>query len=340
MIEKKGVVDLSATIKDVAKEAGVSVATVSRVLNGSATVSEENRSAVYDAVKILGYEPNSLGRNLRMRKTGLLLVIMPSSEHSLYMKICSGMESCARKRGYEIITASSGSSSEGENSYLSMLFNRTVDGAVLMGTSLDAERINSLAERFDIALCGEGVTGADVLTVTVDDEQAGYDACRALLDLGHTRIGFIGVETNALSGVLREKGFMRALRDASLEPACIFRGTYDFKNGAAAMESFLAMPEPPTAVFAVSDMLALSASRRAYELGYTVGRDISVMGFDNISISELTVPGLSTVEQPCVLMGEMVCGRLLDNISRKEKDRSRCTAPHRVILRESVRGIG
>ncbi|MBR6102138.1 MAG: LacI family DNA-binding transcriptional regulator [Ruminococcus sp.] len=329
---------MSVTIKDVAREAGVSVATVSRVLNGNSSVSESSAKLVRETVERLGYSPNFLGRNLRKRSTNVILVIMPNAEHSLYMKICVGMQTYGQKHGYDIITASSNATNAVESRHMNMVFNKTVDGVVLMGTSFDAQTLNRLADNYDIALCCEGVTGANVLTVTVDDEQAGYDAGIALLKKGHRKIGFIGVRSTALSATLRRNGFARALREYGLEldPAYLYENTYDDENGELAIERFMSLPEPPTAVFAVSDLLAMRALKKCVELGLTVGKDISIIGFDNISMCELTNPSLSTVEQPCLKMGELVARKLIENINSDTKDNKYYTVPHRVILRGST----
>ena len=329
---------MSVTIKDVAREAGVSVATVSRVLNGSSNVSEASAKLVNETIQRLGYSPNFLGRNLRKRETNVILVLMPTSEHSLYMKIVAGMQNFSQKLGYDIISASTNATTDNETRQLNMLFNRTVDGAVFLGTSFDAETLNRLSANFNIALCCEGVTGADVLTVTVDDEQAGYDSAKAMIAKGHKRIAFIGANSTALSAIRRENGFRRALDEAGipLPDEYIYKSTYDQENGAIAMERFMSLSERPTAVCAVSDILAMTAIRRALELGFKVGSDISVMGFDNISLCELMTPSVSTIEQPCAAMGELVIKKLIENITSSEKDTRCYTVPHKLILREST----
>ncbi len=329
---------MSVTIKDVAREAGVSVATVSRVLNGSANVSESSAKLVRETIERLNYSPNFLGRNLRKCATNVILVIMPTADHSLYMKIVAGMQEYANKVGYDIISASSNATNSVEVRQMNMLFNRTVDGVVLLGTSYDAQTLNKLAENYDIALCCESVEGANVLTVTVDDEQAGYDAVCALLKKGHRRIAFIGADYTAVSSSKRESGYLRALREHGIPVTeeYIYKNTYDCENGALAMEKFLSLEEPPEAVFAVSDILAMSAIRKACEMGKTVGKDISVIGFDNITMCEMMNPTLSTVEQPCSKMGELVVRRLIDNFSSANKDNRYYTIAHRVILREST----
>ena len=133
----------NATIKDVANECGLSVATVSRVLNNSANVSERSAKRVHEAIEKLGYSPNFLGRNLRKRETNVILVTMPTSEHSFYMKIVAGIQQYCQPRGYDVICASFNNSSEVEVRQMNMLFNRTVDGVILLGTSYSAETLNT-----------------------------------------------------------------------------------------------------------------------------------------------------------------------------------------------------
>lgn len=331
---------MSATIKDVANEAGLSVATVSRVLNNSANVSEAAAQRVHDAIEKLGYSPNFLGRNLRKRETNVILVIMPTSEHSFYMKIVSGIQKFAQTRGYDIICASSNSTSEIEIRQMNMLFNRTVDGVIMLGTQYDADTLNKLARDYDIALCCEGVSGAEVLTVVVDDEQGGYDATKSLIRLGHRKIAFVGANDNAVSSSRRRDGYMRALKESGIavDPDYIYSGTFEYEHGAAAIKQFMDLPEPPTACFCVSDLLAISAIHGADELGLTVGKDISIMGFDNITMCEMMLPTVSTVEQPCEILGEMVVRKLIANITTPagSKDNRRYTVSHRVILRDST----
>ena len=329
---------MSATIKDVAKAAGVSVATVSRVLNGSANVSESASTAVNQAIKDLHYSPNFLGRNLRKRETNVILVIQPASIHSLYAEIVSGMQEVALRYGYDIISATSYGLGEIEQRQMKMLFNRTVDGAVLLGTQYDAKTINKLAENYDIALCCEGVEGANVLTITVNDEQASYDATTTLIEKGHKKIALISTNSPAMSSVYREKGYLKALSDHGIKPNenYIYRGTYDGENGEIAMKKFLSLDDKPTAVFAISDLLAAAAMKTASAEGYTIGKDIAVMGFDNIALSEMLIPSLSTVAQPCKKMGEFTIEKLIANISGSVKDNKHYSMRHEVILRQST----
>lgn len=329
---------MSVTIKDVARAAGVSVATVSRVLNGSCNVSEASAKRVNDAIEQLHYSPNFLGRNLRKCETNVILCIMPTSEHSLYSKIVMGMQSYASKVGYDIITATSLGASAAEIRQMNMLFNRTVDGVVMLGSQFSADSLNEIAESYNIALCCEGVEGANVLTVAVDDENAAFDAVNALIAKGHKRIGFIGTNSKAISSTARENGYKKALAAAGIDfdPELVYKDTYEYPCGAAAVEKFMGLSDKPTAIFAVSDLLAISAVHKAAEMGYKIGQELSVMGFDNITMCEMMMPSISTVEQPCAKMGELVVAKLIENINSSAKDNKYYTVEHRVILREST----
>ena len=334
----KGNFDMSVTIKDVAKAAGVSVATVSRVLNGNSNVSESATELVNKTIKELRYSPNSLGRNLRKRETKTIMVIQPASVHSLYSEIVAGMQISAHALGYDVISMTSYSEIEIENRQMNMLFNRTVDGAVLLGTQLTATQINKLAENYEIALCCEGIEGANVLTVTVNDEQAAYDAVTALIKKGHHKIALISTNSSASSSIYREKGYRKALADYGIE-VCedyIYKNTYDHENGAIAVKQFLSLEDKPTAVFAVSDLLAASAIKEATKMGFKVGKDLSIMGFDNIALCEMLIPSMSTVSQPCMAMGAFVVEKIIHNIASADKDNKYYTMPHEVILREST----
>ena len=329
---------MNVTIKDVAKAAGVSVATVSRVLNNSATVSETATKQVNSAISELGYSPNFLGRNLRKCETNVILAIIPSTEHTFYNDIIRGMQSAAAEHGYDILLSTSNSTYSIEMRLLNMLFNRTVDAAVLLGTQLDAETLKNLNEKYYIALCCERVEGTDVMTVSVDDEEGAYAAVSKLISCGHKKIGIISTSGKALSSADREKGYRRALADngITVREEYIFRGTYDYIDGSRAMRQFMALPEPPTAVFCISDLLAVGAVKQALGDGLAIGKDISVCGFDNIQLSGMYTPGITTVEQPCYEIGRTVIEKLLENIEHSEKRGGHIKLPYKLVARESV----
>ena len=328
---------MEVTIKDVAKLAGVSVATVSRVLNNSAIVSPETAKSVSEAIKALNYRPNFLGRNLRKRETNVILALIPSTEQTYYSEILHGMQVKAADYGYDIFMSVTNSYLQLEEKLLGMLYNRIVDAAILLGTQLSSERLNEIADTDYIALCCEGVEGADVLNITIDNEKAAYDAVNYLISIGHRQIGMVSTEVRAPSSVAREKGYMRALHDAGIpfDDKYLYRGSYDFSSGGEALEKFMELDRKPTGIFAISDFLAAGVVKKASSLGIKTGRDFSVMGFDNISMAGMYTPSISTVEQPCFKMGVKVVELHIENMNGCSH-KGDLILPHSLVLRETT----
>ncbi len=328
---------MEATIKDVAKLSGVSVATISRVLNKSAVVSPETTEKVEAAIKELNYRPNFLGRNLRKRETNVILALVPSTEHSYYSEIIHGMQKKAFEYGYSVLVSTTNSYLELEEKLLQMLFNRTVDAVVLLGTRLSKERLDEVSATNSIAMCCEGVEGSDVLTVVIDNEKAAYDAVCYLISSGHRRIGMVSTEVRAPSSVARETGYRKALEDNGIEydEDLMFRGSYDYNSGGDALEQFMKLENKPDAIFAISDFLASGVLKKAVELNLEIGKKFSVMGFDNIKMAEMYTPSISTVEQPCFKMGSTVAKLVIENISGK-KNSGNIVLEHRLVLRAST----
>lgn len=332
---------MRATIKDVARYAGVSVATVSRVLNGSDNVKETTRKIVNEAIQNLDYEPNYLGRNLRKSETNTILAIVPSIEHTYYSGILQGIAEKAHVLGYDIVISFSNSDEKTEERLMGMLSNRTVDAVILLGTRLDTQLLDTLNEKYCISLCCERTESNNILTLTVNDEQASYDATSYLIELGHTNIGMvsIGIEGETIFSALdREKGYKKALKDHNIpfDERLIYRGSYDYSSGEKAMEYFLTLKNVPTGVFAISDLLAMGVIRKAIENNLCVGKKFSVMGFDNISLSETFIPSISTVEQPCKQIGNDILNMTVDNLIKKDTHTGRHFAKHRLVFREST----
>ncbi len=330
--------DMNVTIKDVAKEAGVSVATVSRVLNKTSNVTPDTIMLVKEAIEKLHYRPNFLGRNLRKCETNVILAILPGAEQTFYADILKGMQYKAADLGYDIIYSISSGHFENEKRQLNMLYNKTVDAAILFSSKMPTEEIKKINANYNIALVCEGIREAGVLTVSVNDEQAGFEAVKTLFNKGYNKIGLITSQFSVKSSFDRENGYKRAIAEfgAVYRSEYIFSQDYTFKSGQDAMDYFLNLPEPPEAVFAISDILAVGAINRATARGLNVGKDIAIMGFDNISLSEIYTPSVSTVTQPCFDMGSLAVERLIHNIGSENKDNRHYIMPHRVILRQST----
>ena len=329
---------MSVTIKDVAKAANVSVATVSRVLNKKSNVSEEAVTAVNRAVKELGYNPNFLGRDLRKSETKRILAIIASTEQSFYSEVLRGMQDAAYAQGYDVLIATTRNDPNHEMHLLGMLFSRAVDGAVLLAPKLSSDTISGLARRYHLAMCLERMDGCDILCVTIDNKRAGYDATSYLIRKGRRRIGLISTEQRTQSSVDREEGYKCALADAGIpfDEELVYYGSYDVESGTKGCETLMQLENKPDAIFSISDTISIGAMTYAIRHGITVGEELMFFGFDNIAYSHMFIPRLSTVEQPCYLQGKMVIEKLIANMKSDKRDNSTYMLPHSLILREST----
>ena len=329
---------MSVTIKDVARAANVSVATVSRVLNKKSNVSEEAIEAVNKAVTSLGYSPNFLGRDLRKSETRRILAIIASTEESFYSEVLRGMEETASAKGYDVLIATTRNDPKHELHLLGMLFSRSVDGAVLLGPKLDADTISNLAQNHNIAMCLERLDNCNVLTVTIDNVKAGRDAVNYLIGKGRKRIGLITTEQRSQSSVDREIGYRQALEENGIEydENLVYFGTYDAESGTKGCEYLMNLPEPPDAIFSISDMIAIGAMNYALKNKIEIGKDLLIFSFDDIQYSHIFVPHLSTVQQPCFLQGKLVVEKLIENMKTDKPDKSLYKLPHSLILRETT----
>lgn len=328
---------MSVTIKDVARAAGVSVATVSRVLNNSSAVSAATVENVERVIKEMDYSPNFLGRNLRKCETKNILVVVPSAQQTVYSDIIRGIQDGAGSE-YDILIGTSYSYLQTEMRLLNMLFNRTVDAAILMGTQLDADTLNDLNARYSIALCCERVEGAHVLTVTSDNEGGAYEAVSIFAKKGLRRIGIVSTTIRALTSVDRERGYLRALADNGIEPdeELIYRCTYDFEDGFGALDYFMGLDQPVQAVFCISDLLAVGMIKQASKRGVEIGESLQICGFDNISLGAMYIPELTTVAQPGYEMGKTVITKLLGKMSSGAVNNETIMLPYKIIHRSSA----
>ncbi len=329
---------MAITIKDVAKASNVSVATVSRVLNKHSNVSDETVEKVTKVMEQLGYSPNCLGRDLRKSETKRILAIIAGTEQSFYSDVLKGMDEAAFAQGYDILIATTHDDPEHEMHLLKMLMSHSVDGAVLLGPKQEASTISKLAENHNIAICLERMDGCNVLTVSIDNIKAGKDAVNYLISKGHKRIGLISTEARSQSSIDREKGYRQALEENGIpyDDNLVFFGSYESESGTTGCKYLLDLENPPTAIFSISDMIAIGAMNYAISRGINIGKDILFFGFDNIAYSHIFVPHLSTVEQPCYLQGKLVIEKLIGNMRSDLPDKSTYLLPHSLVLREST----
>jgi LacI family transcriptional regulator, repressor for deo operon, udp, cdd, tsx, nupC, and nupG len=327
-------------IQEVAKKANVSVATISRVLNNSPYVKNETREKVMDAIRELNYSPNLSGRILRRNETKIVLVLLPTISNPFYSKAVSGIRHAADKLGYMILICNTESDAKKEMEYLNLLKFKQADGAIMMSKESDIEKLEEIGASHPIVQCFEYRKSDKLSYVSVDNELAAYEAVKYLIELGHKRIGLVGCDTKYPSAEQRESGYKKALLEANIEldPDLIIRGDYGFRSGYNCAGKMV--EQKPTAIFAISDMQAIGVTKALKGMGIKVPEDISVVGFDNVTFSEIYDPGITTVSQPTYNMGAKAMDILINELKGESKIPQQIIMKHELIIRESARKIG
>ncbi len=299
------------TIKDVAKRAGVSPTTVSRVLSGKLVARSETIERVRSAVTALGYHPNVLAQGLITHRTGTIAVVVTDICDPAYPLAIRGIVDVATATGYSLFLVSANTRATDPN-YLRFVSQYRVDGAIVYSSSVTDEEIKQLqAYGVRTVLINRQMDG--IASIAVDGEQGGYLATHHLLTLGHQRVAYISGSSTTRQTLPRRTGYERALREASIavDPALIVAGDSEPEGGAAAMGQLLALAHPPTAVFAYNDMTAIGALETLKARGLRVPEDISVVGYDGIEVTRFLTPPLTTIEQPRRLLGTLAMKILL-----------------------------
>lgn len=328
-----------ANIQQVAKHAGVSVATVSRVLNGQNTVSSKTRLKVEEAIKELNYEPSMLGRNLRNSESRIVLILIPTISNPFYLEIIKGIENIAISHNYNILLCETDSDPEKENIYFDLVRKKMADGIISMDPAVNVETLKQLAEKYAIIQCSEYGGGIGIPYVTIDNEEASYRAVKHLLQIGHTKIALMNTDEKFLYARERKMGYERALKEYGIEMNnnyIFYTKDLGFENGQQAMKKILKLKERPTAVFAVSDLLAIGALKEINASGLNVPGDMAVVGFDKIDFSNMTNPTLTTVAQPMYKMGTTAAKMLIEKIQGNKVDS--VVLDFELVIRESTAG--
>ncbi|WP_449355133.1 LacI family DNA-binding transcriptional regulator [Virgibacillus natechei] len=326
-----------ATIHEVAKHAGVSVATVSRVVNNNVTVTEKTRTRVQDSIEELNYEPSVLGRNLRNSESRLLLVLLPSISNPFYTDIINGIQDTAIAQGYNILLCETDSNPKREAIYFNLIRNRLADGIISMDPTVNKERLTELAISHPIVQCSEYDEEGTIPYVTIDNELAAYQAVKHLIKLGQKKIALINSDEKFLYARERQIGYEKAMKEYGLQirQEWIYHAkNLDFQSGQQAVRVLLSQEEKPTAFFSVSDIFAIGALKEINTKGLQVPQDIAVVGFDKISFSNMTHPTLTTVAQPMYRMGSIAATMIINKISGKDVES--IILDHELIIRDST----
>ena len=318
------------TIRDVAKHAGVSPATVSRVVNGLVGYSDETRERVETAVKSLSYETDYLARGLKTRQTSVIGLLAPMVSDALASQVMQGVEEEAQERGYAVMLGRTGAKSAYIAGYLRTLRTYRAAGVILISAVITPETRQLLGPNVPIiSVAISDKSGSP--SVAIDDEQAAYDATRHLLRLGHRRIGLLtGDPASIHVAQPRKRGYLRAMTEANCTPVTA-TGSFFYESGAPGVDELLQQEPGLTAIFAMSDEMGAAVVNELQRRGLRVPEDVSVLGFDGTSTSLHVNPPLSTMAQPLEAMGRMAVKKLL-----RSRDLGPKIMPHRLIERGST----
>lgn len=333
---------MTVTIYDVAREAGVSMATVSRVVNNNPNVKPQTRKKVFEAIERLGYRPNAVARGLASKKTTTVGVVIPDIANAIFAEVARGIEDIANMYHYNIILCNADKRKDKEIRVINTLLEKQVDGLLFMGGTVTEEHIQAFkTTSVPIVLCGTTEENGVIPSVDIDHEAAAHDAVTKLIEEGHRSIAMIsGTLQDPANGYARYQGYKRAIEEAgiSLQEELVRVGNYKYESGIEAMQYFLDLPKHPTAVFSATDEMAIGAIHCIQDAGLSVPEDISVISVDNSRISSMVRPLLTTVAQPMYDIGA-VSMRLLTKLMKKENvEDSKVILPHELIVRRSVAG--
>jgi LacI family transcriptional regulator len=328
------------TIREVADLAGVSTATVSRVLNGRAEVSDRAREAVLRVVRERGYSTNRTARGLTVGRTGLIGVTTPVVHHSYFAVILDGASEALYERDMRMVLCPTHHDHRREASLLERLVRGTTDGALLILPEESADELAALHEHGYPFVIVEPHRYLDerVPTVSAAHSSGASDGVEYLLSLGHRRIAAITGPRGGIPTEERLRGYGAALAAAGVmpDPELVVESDFTAEGGVRAALSLLDLPEPPTAIFAFNDMLAVGVTQAAYTRGVRIPTELSVLGFDDTLEASIVSPPLTTVRQPLAEMGRMAVNLLVDQLQARSKAAPHVQLETKLVVREST----
>ncbi|WP_037572010.1 LacI family DNA-binding transcriptional regulator [Phaeacidiphilus oryzae] len=328
-------------LKDVARLAGVSVKTVSNVVNGTVSVAPQTRARVQEAIDALGYQPNMTARRLRTGRSGVIALAFPELPSPYFAELAVEVIAAARRHGCTVLMDDTGGDPAAELRIASGLGDQMIDGVILSPLGLDQAKLLSRERSIPLVLLGEADLGPVADRVPIDNVAAARDITRHLIAQGYRRIGAIGWQDPSPRATAEQRllGYTQALQEAGMEVDQALLPpvrSYFRPDGAAAMHRLLKLPDRPDAVFCFNDLMALGAMRAAHEDGLRIPEDIGIAGFDDNEEAEYSIPSLTTVAPDKRRIAELAVNCLLERIEERFTGPSRLVQPgYRVVVRES-----
>jgi LacI family transcriptional regulator len=331
---------MNVTIYDVAREANVSMATVSRVVNGNPNVKPSTRKKVLEAIERLGYRPNAVARGLASKKTTTVGVIIPDISNIFFAELARGIEDIATMYKYNIILSNSDQNKEKELHLLNTMLAKQVDGILFMGGNITEEHVNEFQKSpVPIVLAATIEPNNTIPSVNIDYEQAAFEAVAHLLEKGNKRVAYVTGPTDDPINQKKLAGYRRALETHGLtyDEDLIIEGDNSYDSGIEAYEKIAELAEKPTAVFAGTDEMALGIIHGAQDHGVRIPDQLEVVGFDNTRLATMVRPRLTTVMQPMYDIGAVAMRLLTKYMNKENVENHIVVLPHRIEYRESTK---
>jgi LacI family transcriptional regulator len=330
-----------ATIQDVAKAAGVSVSTVSRVLNDKVDVAEVTYEKVQRTIEEMGYTSNLAAKSLRSRRTNTIGVIALYLRDPFAIQVLLGINRAIQELGYDLILYASGERGESTSAAWEQRHVSLINGSIADGVIIVTPAAATFPTAFPLVAIDPHSADIDYPAVISTNFAGAFEVMEYLVELGHRRIGFIAGREHSKSAQQRLRGYTESLQKAniSIDPELIQQGDYRRKTGYCCAKKLLNLSNPPTAIFAANDESALGAIEATREAGLRIPDDLSIVGFDNMPGTTDITPALTTVEQPMNEMGYKATEILIDLMQGKSLNNRICEMPTKLIVRDSCRAI-
>ncbi len=313
-----------ASMNDIAKRAGVSIATVSRVLNNKVNVNEATRARILKAIKELKYQPSRVAKRLRSKSvsSNLIGVLVPDIQNPFYVDVLRGIEDVAYINNYAIIMCNYSQDEKKEKLYLEIMQSEAIDGLIAAPASEDDLRLKKMVnEGLPVVCVDRGLSGVDVDIVVVDNQAGAFKAVDFLIQSGYKRIAYISGLPTIPSSRLREKGYKDALAENNIpfDPDLVKYGDSKYESGVILCEELLNLTNPPNAIFTGNNLITLGALETIHRRGLMIPKDIAIVGFDDMIWSNSLNPPLTAIRQPAYDIGKRACELLIQRISEPQR---------------------
>jgi LacI family transcriptional regulator len=331
-----------ATVRDVAKLAGVSPITVSRVINNAGYISEETRKRVEEAIRLLGYVPNTLARSLRLHQTNTLALVLTDITNPFWTTVVRGVEDAASDAGYNVILCNTDESEVEQEKYLNVLLQKRVDGVLLVPVRCTRETVQVIqSQNVPLVVLDRHIPGVEVDSVRGDSEGGAYELASLLVAQGHRKIALLSGPQGVSSADDRVTGYKRALAEDGLDSLdeLIYYGEFTQQSGFEMMQRVLAVTPRPTAIFAGNNFITMGAFKAMREAGLKVPDDIALVSFDDLPVELIIDPFFTVASQPAYEMGKLATELILARLAGQAPAACQeIILPTEIIIRRSSGG--